>query len=48
MVLDGTHWSLELQSGDLVVDASGSNAYPEGFDTVLGAISTLLGGRAFS
>jgi hypothetical protein len=48
MVLDGTHWSLALQTGDLVVDASGSNAYPGGFDEVLGAIRTLLRGRAFS
>jgi hypothetical protein len=40
-VLDGTSWSLHLAHEGRALDASGSNAWPPGFETVQGALEAL-------
>ena len=47
LVLDGTHWSLEIESPLVSVSSSGDNTYPPRFGTVMAVISALLGGRTF-
>ncbi len=48
LIMDGTHWSIELEVGERRVVSSGSNAYPPGFEQVTRAVSALLGGLRFS
>lgn len=47
MILDGTQWNLELGYPDRSVQSSGSNAYPENFESFLRAVRALIGSRAF-
>ncbi len=48
VVMDGTHWSVTVQGRSISVASGGANASPAKFKSVLKAISTLAGGRAFS
>lgn len=57
MVLDGTHWSAEIEWGDQRLLTGGTNAYPPGgqvddaeshdFCEFCGAVSRLVGGLEF-
>ena len=42
-VLDGTQWNLEIKIDGKMKKSSGSNEYPESFDTFLEAVSMLVG-----
>lgn len=44
---DGTSWAFETSWGDETVSSGGSNGFPSRFESLLGAISQLLGGRVF-
>jgi hypothetical protein len=46
-VLDGTHWHLTCAWSGSVVDTSGANAFPSGFDEFCVALERLLEGRSF-
>ncbi len=46
-VLDGTQWSVLLDSGEFHVHSSGSNAYPEGWPRFMDALRHLTGGRLY-
>ena len=46
-VCDGTNWSLHLVAGELHLESSGSNAYPDTFDAFCKAVSKLIGGKVF-
>ena len=47
LVLDGTHWSLEIASPLVTVQSTGDNTYPPRFSTAMTVISALMGGRTF-
>ena len=47
-VVDGTSWSVLIHWSDQKIESQGSNGYPERFDKILTAVSTLIGKRAFA
>jgi len=44
-VVDGTHWVVEVMTGNRKVIKQGSNAYPPEWDTFCKAISQIAGRR---
>ena len=46
-ILDGTSWLVQVENGELSIWSSGSNDYPENFQTFLKEIRLLIGGRTF-
>ena len=46
-VMDGTIWSLRLESTTRRIEARGENAFPNDFEEWCQAVSALVGGREF-
>jgi len=46
-VMDGTSWSVEIETDEISIQSSGSNAYPDNFDEFLEEVTALMDGRAF-
>jgi hypothetical protein len=46
-ILDGTGWKISINTPDLTVSSSGSNAFPENFSDYLNAVQDLIEGRTF-
>jgi hypothetical protein len=46
-VLDGTHWHVSCAWQDKLIQSSGANAFPDGFDDFCRAVEQLLEGRTF-
>lgn len=46
-VLDGTQWEVAITWGRKRIRSQGSNAYPDGFDNFLHAVSQLIHNRKF-
>jgi len=44
LVLDGTHWTVQLEVADRSIESSGSNAYPAQWDRFCSAVRRLIGG----
>jgi len=47
LVLDGTHWTVQLEVADRSIESSGSNAYPAQWDRFCSAVQRLIGGLDF-
>jgi hypothetical protein len=47
-VCDGTSWLIEAEKDDFRLSSSGSNAFPEDFQTFLREVKRLIGGRTFN
>ena len=47
-VCDGASWLIEVENDDFRLSSSGSNAYPEDFQTFLQEVRRLIGGREFA
>lgn len=46
-IMDGTSWLVEAENGELRILSSGSNDFPENFQTFLKEVRLLIGGRKF-
>jgi hypothetical protein len=46
-ICDGTGWSAKAAFDGRITSSSGSNAYPDNFESFLEAVSSLIGGRKF-
>jgi hypothetical protein len=46
-VLDGTYWHVSCAWQDNLIQSSGANAFPDGFDDFCRAVEQLLEGRTF-